>query len=102
MGILMLLDEECLVPRGSDSGLASKLYRQCTAHPRFSASTKQQVQEVFMVHHYAGAVEYGVTGFVERNKDQLKQEAMELMQVWCMAYGAWRMVHGVWCLVHGA
>ena len=33
-----------------------------------------------MIHHYAGMVTYDVDGFVERNKDVLFDDLIELMQ----------------------
>ncbi|CAN0447622.1 unnamed protein product, partial [Discosporangium mesarthrocarpum] len=35
-GILALLDEQCLVPQGTDRSFASNMYRLLTTHPRFS------------------------------------------------------------------
>ena len=45
-GLLALLDEECLVPRGSDDGYARKLYSTAAikTHPRFTATPKHQVR----------------------------------------------------------
>ena len=34
----------------------------------------------FVIHHYAGMVTYDVDGFVERNKDVLFDDLIELMQ----------------------
>ena len=48
--------------------------------------TKQLYQHVysvlsrFVIHHYAGEVTYDVEGFVERNKDVLFVDLVELMK----------------------
>lgn len=63
-GILDILDEECRVPRGSDSGFASKARAVKSLHVKFPKTTS----EVFTIVHYAGAVSYNTTGFLERNK----------------------------------
>ncbi len=37
MGILALLDEQCLVPRGTDAGLTSSIVKSLATHPRCAA-----------------------------------------------------------------
>ncbi|CCI41613.1 unnamed protein product [Albugo candida] len=77
-GILPLIDEECLMPKGNDTTLASKLYRELDTHPRFLASRTQKAKGMFVVAHYAGDVEYSTSGFLDKNKDLLHQEAVDL------------------------
>ncbi|KAI9908723.1 hypothetical protein PsorP6_016127 [Peronosclerospora sorghi] len=78
-GILSLIDEECVIPKGSDTTLASKLYRAYASHKRFEASRIQQVRGRFTIVHYAGRVEYSSDGFLEKNKDVLHQEAVDML-----------------------
>ncbi|KAF4318420.1 hypothetical protein BBO99_00003621 [Phytophthora kernoviae] len=78
-GILSLIDEECVMPKGSDTTLASKLYRACGSHARFEASRIQRARGLFTVIHYAGHVEYSSDGFLEKNKDVLHQEAVDML-----------------------
>ncbi|CEG47982.1 myosin-like protein [Plasmopara halstedii] len=78
-GILSLIDEECVMPKGSDTTLASKLYRACDSHPRFEASRIQRASGLFTIVHYAGHVEYSSDGFLEKNKDVLHQEAVDML-----------------------
>lgn len=78
-GILPLVDEECLIPKGNDTTLASKLYRAWEGHARFSASRMQKANGLFTIVHYAGNVEYSSVGFLEKNKDVLHQEAVDLL-----------------------
>ena len=42
-GILALLDEQCLVPRGTDKSFASNLYNRLTSMPRFSVPHADKV-----------------------------------------------------------
>ena len=63
-GILATLDEECKIPRGSDSGFASKTRAIKSAYIKSPKTS----MEVFTVLHYAGAVSYNSKGFLERNK----------------------------------
>ncbi|GAB9465154.1 Myosin-like protein [Globisporangium polare] len=78
-GILPLVDEECLIPKGNDTTFASKLYRAWEGHARFSASRMQKASGNFTIVHYAGNVEYSSVGFLEKNKDVLHQEAVDLL-----------------------
>ncbi|RLN94229.1 hypothetical protein BBJ28_00018826, partial [Nothophytophthora sp. Chile5] len=78
-GILSLIDEECVMPKGSDTTLASKLYRGCDGHSRFTASRIQKARGLFTIVHYAGPVEYSSDGFLEKNKDVLHQEAVDML-----------------------
>lgn len=43
-GILALLDEQCLVPKGADKSFASNMYRLLTTHPRFSVPHADKVR----------------------------------------------------------
>ena len=79
-GILALLDEQCVVPKATDQSLASRLYEKCRDHPRFSVSPWDRVDFRFTVRHYAGAVTYDTNGFLDKNKDQLYQETIDLLQ----------------------
>ena len=54
-----------------DSSLASKFYKRCGAHPRFSATKQERVDEQFVIKHYAGDVCYSCEGLVERNRVRL-------------------------------
>jgi myosin heavy subunit len=60
MGILSLLEEECMVPKGSDEGFANKLYTQHLGKtPKFDKPKPNRnalAFEHFSVAHYAGMV----------------------------------------------
>ena len=89
VGVLALLDEECVVPKGSDAGLATKLadlhrrdlYFEPAAQPgRGGRKAGGGGGPGFMVRHYAGTVEYTVSGFLEKNRDrQLATETAEML-----------------------
>ncbi|GMF19131.1 unnamed protein product [Phytophthora lilii] len=78
-GIFSLLDEECVVPKGSDAGFARKLYQRLQDHSNFSASRTEQADFAFQVHHYAGNVRYQAEGFCEKNKDQPNAELFSVL-----------------------
>ncbi|CAN0507037.1 unnamed protein product, partial [Scytosiphon promiscuus] len=46
-GILALLDEQCLVPKGTDKSFASNMYNRLTSHTRFSVPHADKVSVFF-------------------------------------------------------
>ncbi|XP_076377233.1 dilute class unconventional myosin isoform X3 [Megalopta genalis] len=78
LGILDLLDEECRMPKGSDSSWAEKLYAKCgkSKHfekPRFGTSA-------FLIHHFADLVQYETIGFLEKNRDTVIEEQVDALR----------------------
>lgn len=80
MGILMLLDEESRLPMGSDEQFVTKLHHNFAADkqpfyrkPRFGKSA-------FTVCHYAIDVTYESDGFIEKNRDTVPDEQMEVLR----------------------
>ncbi|KAJ1743410.1 Myosin type-2 heavy chain 1 [Coemansia sp. RSA 989] len=83
IGILSLLDEESRLEQGSDRTFTEKLYRQFASpsqqqsasyfrKPRFSNTA-------FTVRHYAHDVTYEGDGFLEKNKDTVPDEVLDLL-----------------------
>ena len=54
LGLISLLDEECMFPRATDFTLANKL----KDHLRLNSSFKGERDKKFRICHYAGEVEY--------------------------------------------
>ncbi|XP_043680651.1 unconventional myosin-Va isoform X1 [Vespula pensylvanica] len=78
LGILDLLDEECRMPKGTDSSWADKLYAKCNKSkhfekPRFGTSA-------FLIHHFAGLVQYETLGFLEKNRDTVIEEQVDVLR----------------------
>jgi len=74
-GILSLLEEECMLPHGSDAQLLQKMH---TALPKSEYYVKPKLDPVsFGVKHFAGEVMYDLTGFVRANKDELHIDIAE-------------------------
>ncbi|KAF9942315.1 hypothetical protein BGZ65_005099 [Modicella reniformis] len=77
IGILSCLDEECVVPKGTDKSFLDKLTTLWKGKsdkyeaPRF--------QEGFILHHYAGKVEYKTEGWLDKNKDPLNENITRLL-----------------------
>ena len=79
IGILNLLDEECKMPKGDDRSWCAKLYSQlpqgdCFLKPKFGADTS------FIVQHFADKVIYRVDGFLEKNRDTVWEEQIDLLR----------------------
>jgi myosin heavy subunit len=60
MSIISMIDEEMIVPQGSDQTLCSKLHQQHAKNKNFVPHTSRQVQKtlLFGVKHFAGPVSY--------------------------------------------
>ncbi|XP_050411443.1 unconventional myosin-Ic isoform X2 [Patella vulgata] len=87
MGIIAILDEECLRPgEPSDETFLEKLSETIGQHPHFvshkiaSSSTRKTIQrDEFRLIHYAGDVTYNVKGFLDKNNDLLFRDLKEAM-----------------------
>ncbi|XP_055030190.2 unconventional myosin-Va isoform X5 [Misgurnus anguillicaudatus] len=79
MGILDLLDEECKMPKGSDDSWAQKLYnthlKTCELFEKPRMSNK-----AFIIQHFADKVEYQCDGFLEKNKDTVNEEQINVLK----------------------
>ncbi|XP_034435607.1 unconventional myosin-Va isoform X4 [Hippoglossus hippoglossus] len=79
MGILDLLDEECKMPRGSDDTWAQKLYnthlKTCSLFEKPRMSNR-----AFIIQHFADKVEYQCDGFLEKNKDTVNEEQINVLK----------------------
>ncbi|XP_067450043.1 unconventional myosin-Va isoform X3 [Thunnus thynnus] len=79
MGILDLLDEECRMPRGSDDSWAQKLYnthlKTCSLFEKPRMSNR-----AFIIQHFADKVEYQCDGFLEKNKDTVNEEQINVLK----------------------
>ncbi|KAG7483468.1 unconventional myosin-Va isoform X3 [Solea senegalensis] len=79
MGILDLLDEECKMPKGSDDSWAQKLYnthlKSCSLFEKPRMSNR-----AFIIQHFADKVEYQCDGFLEKNKDTVNEEQINVLK----------------------
>ena len=76
-GILALLDEQCIMPNGSDVTFCMKLGSEIQSHPHFHMVKMNTAQ--FTVKHYAAHVTYDAQGFCFKNKDPVLPAIVELM-----------------------
>ncbi|KAK9470581.1 P-loop containing nucleoside triphosphate hydrolase protein [Dipodascopsis tothii] len=80
IGILSLLDEESRLPAGSDESWVQKLYTNFAVpkHEKFFKKPRFG-KTAFTVHHYAMDVTYDSEGFIEKNRDTVPDEHMEVL-----------------------
>ncbi|RWS07279.1 unconventional myosin-Vc-like protein, partial [Dinothrombium tinctorium] len=79
IGILNLLDEECKMPKGTDETWVAKLYAQLTVGEIFQ-KPKFGFQRSFIIQHFADKVIYEVEGFLEKNRDTVWEEQIDLLK----------------------
>ncbi|CAN4123715.1 unnamed protein product [Withania somnifera] len=75
LGLLSLLDEESTFPNGTDMSFANKLKQHLSSNLCF----RGERGKAFTVSHYAGEVTYDTTGFLEKNRDLLHSNSIQLL-----------------------
>ena len=83
MGIFSILEEECMFPKASDVTFKNKLYDQHLGKNRAFEKPKPgkgKAEAHFSLVHYAGTVDYNVTGWLDKNKDPLNDSVIQLYQ----------------------
>ncbi|CAK8985894.1 Unconventional myosin-Ic (Myosin I beta) (MMI-beta) (MMIb) (Myosin heavy chain myr 2) [Durusdinium trenchii] len=82
IGLLSLIDEECLYPKGSDATLIQKLHQNLPKKfpEHFIVAGSDRINLSFTVRHFAGDVTYAIDGFCVKNKNELQQEAVDLVR----------------------
>ncbi|XP_071180083.1 unconventional myosin-Ic-like [Mytilus edulis] len=87
IGIITLLDEECLRPGDTtDITFLDKLSETIGTHPHFlcharadNSTRKTIARDEFRLIHYAGEVTYNAKGFLDKNNDLLFRDLKEAM-----------------------
>lgn len=94
IGLLALLDEESRFPQSTEFTLVNK-WRENLLTPHFTTTTpsstlsrktlKRQKQfsldlePLFTIHHYAGKIDYTAKDFLEKNRDYVPMEIIDLL-----------------------
>ncbi|XP_076128082.1 unconventional myosin-VIIb-like [Alosa pseudoharengus] len=79
MNILALIDEESNFPKGTDITMLTKI-NQVHKKSSIYIASKSDHDIHFGIKHFAGAVYYDPTGFLEKNRDALSSDLMSLVQ----------------------
>uniref|UniRef100_A0AAR2JSS0 Myosin heavy chain 7 n=1 Tax=Pygocentrus nattereri TaxID=42514 RepID=A0AAR2JSS0_PYGNA len=83
MGIMSILEEECMFPKATDSTFKAKLYDNHLGKsgnfqkPRI---VKGKPEAHFSLIHYAGTVDYNIMNWLVKNKDPLNETVVGLYQ----------------------
>ncbi|XP_061032995.1 myosin-2 isoform X1 [Eubalaena glacialis] len=83
MGIFSILEEECMFPKATDTSFKNKLYEQHlgkSANFQKPKVVKGRPEAHFSLVHYAGIVDYNITGWLDKNKDPLNETVVGLYQ----------------------
>ncbi|TNN73125.1 Myosin-7 [Liparis tanakae] len=84
MGILSIMEEECMFPKATDNSFKTKLYDnhfgKSANFQRARPDKKRQHETHFELVHYAGVVPYNITGWLDKNKDPLNETVVALFQ----------------------
>merc|ERR1719357_2220039 len=83
LGIFSILEEECIVPKATDTTFKEKLYAQHLGKTKAFEKPKPKkgkAEAHFSLVHYAGTVDYNIAGWLEKNKDPLNDSVVQLYQ----------------------
>ncbi|KAK4501342.1 hypothetical protein PRZ48_007150 [Zasmidium cellare] len=80
LGILALLDEESRLPMGSDESFVNKLHHNFSQDKHKFYKKPRFGKSAFTVCHYAVDVTYESDGFIEKNRDTVPDEHLEVLR----------------------
>ncbi|XP_029456110.1 myosin-1B isoform X2 [Rhinatrema bivittatum] len=83
MGIFSILEEECMFPKATDMSFKNKLYDQHLGKSnnfQKPKPAKGKAEAHFSLVHYAGTVDYNISGWLDKNKDPLNETVIGLYQ----------------------
>ena len=82
-GIFSLLNEQCLVPKGTSDGFYIKVSQVLCIKNNSDVITinnKRKIYNEFTINHYASDVIYDASEFVEKNKDDINSQVQDLLK----------------------
>uniref|UniRef100_A0A8C1ZXC7 Myosin VIIBb n=1 Tax=Cyprinus carpio TaxID=7962 RepID=A0A8C1ZXC7_CYPCA len=79
LNILALIDEESTFPKGTDATMLNKMNKEHDGNKLYMSSKSNHGMQ-FGVKHFAGTVYYDCEGFLEKNRDSLSMDIMELFK----------------------
>ncbi|XP_065184924.1 unconventional myosin heavy chain 6-like [Sycon ciliatum] len=85
--VLRMLDDECRFPKGTDESYVEKQHADLGGHPNYVIpEDKRRLKMEFGIQHYAGAVMYSISHFLEKNKDVQQDMLFDYMRKSSMAF----------------
>ncbi|KAI3370408.1 hypothetical protein L3Q82_025175 [Scortum barcoo] len=84
LGIMSILEEECMFPKATDNSFKAKMYdNHIGKSPNFQKprpDKKRKYEAHFELVHYAGVVPYNIIGWLDKNKDPLNETVVACFQ----------------------
>ena len=83
MGVLSILEEQCMFPKADDKSFTAMLYdnhlgkNASFGKPKPKKGSKYEMH--FELYHYAGTVGYNIGGWLFKNKDPLTDTIMQVV-----------------------
>jgi myosin-7 len=74
--VISILDEECRLGNATDTTLLDKLHSNLEKRNHYTKPKRSKT--TFIINHYAGEVAYEITGFLDKNKDMLYDDIIEI------------------------
>ncbi|XP_077573092.1 unconventional myosin-VIIb [Stigmatopora nigra] len=79
LNLLALIDEESQFPKGTDTTMLQKM-NQVHGKGTIYISPKNNYETQFGISHFAGVVHYDSKGFLEKNRDALSPDLLQLVE----------------------
>jgi myosin heavy subunit len=76
--IFYSLDEECMIPKGNDRTFIEKIERQYTKN-EFCYVSPTNRDSIMIIKHYAGNINYNVTGFLQKNIERINNDIVTIV-----------------------
>ncbi|QEL61569.1 hypothetical protein CJJ09_003716 [Candidozyma auris] len=78
MGILEILDDQCIMPKASDETFIEKLL-ESWADGKSKSFRANKVRNGFIIDHYAGLVDYNIENWIQKNTDPVSENIVQLL-----------------------
>lgn len=79
IGVLALLDEDCVMPKATDRSFTEKLHSIWGKNKSDKYDVPRYAPSGFHLVHYAGKVEYHTEGWLDKNKDPVNESLASLI-----------------------
>ncbi|TGZ75576.1 hypothetical protein CRM22_000293 [Opisthorchis felineus] len=77
-GIFLICNDEASLAAGTDRSFLQRCQQEHRDHPNFLVP-KLSPDDSFAVVHFAGEITYNIAGFVDKNREQMRSEVLNLL-----------------------
>lgn len=78
MGVLEILDEQCILPKASEETFMDKLL-ETWGNGESKKFRPNKIRKGFVIDHYAGLVEYNIENWLQKNTDPVSENLLALL-----------------------